>query len=345
MNARNISVIIMGYLMTLFVSCSDSWPYSENEYSNTWIDAYPSLILLNEDELNGEFTVSSTGNWYIYDAPSWIKTDKSYGYSYDNVTFIATENEGTKKRSGTIRIRTNDFFEKETKIEIEQEPTLLFDASMDVTTYASGGDWWAMKVKASTSKSWTISKTVSWVHFGYSSNSSYSYSGKGNGDVLVYVDKNTSSYSRSTVITVKCGTKSKAITINQLGASSSTPFVINSVEVGNTDYNFNFINDYGSTIYSYQTRYLTPKIYITVYSPGTYAIYIKLIRPNGTLETGSTSPSGYSYKQDITLYSNTTYCELNGWGSNTSGHYPSGQYKFEFYYNGNKIGEKPFKIY
>lgn len=345
MKTKNIIVIAISFLMTLFVSCTDSWPYSENEYNNIYINVYPSYISLDEDDLNGEFTVSSSGSWYIYSTPSWIQTDKSNGLRYDDVAFTATENEGSYKRSGTIRIRTNTFIEKEATIEIRQEPTNIFDASMPITDYVADGDWWHLNVKAATSKNWTISKSVSWVHFGNSSNSSYSYNGRGDEKVKIYVDKNTYSYSRNTVLTVKCGNKSKTITITQQGASSKARFVINSVEIGNVDYEWNVINDYGRNIYSYQTRYLTPKINITVYTPGTYSIYVKLYNPNGSLMTGNSSPSGYTYKNDVTLYSNTTYYKLSGWGSNTPGHYSSGQYRFEFYYNGEKIGEKSFRIY
>lgn len=349
MKAKNIIQFLAYSLASVLVSCSDSWPYSEEAYRDTYISVYPLSISLDEDELSGEFSVYSTDSWYIYDYPSWVNLSTRRGYSYYGdgyaVSFTVDENEGSSSRYGYIRIRTDEGFTKEEEVKISQPPTTQFEASMSTTKYKADGDWWDLTVKAASSKSWTISKSDSWVHLGTSSNTSYSYSGKGNKSVSIYVDANTSSYSRSSTLTVKCGTKSQSITITQDGKSNTAPFAITKVEIGNTDYYWNFINSYGSIIYSYQTKYLTPRIYVSVYTPGTYTIYTKLYNPNGKIVTGTSSPTGYSQKEDITLKSTTPYVDLNGWGSNTSGHYPAGQYRWEFWYNGVKIGEKSFTIY
>lgn len=345
MKAKNIIHLLVCCLTSILVACSDSWPYSEDAYNNTWIKVYPSYITLDEDEFSGEFTVNSSESWYVYDRPSWINLSSSYGYGYDNVSFSVDENNGSSKRYGYIRIRTDEGFTKEAEVEVSQPPTIQFEASMSTTNYSASGDWWTLSIKAAASKSWTISKSDSWVHLGSSYSSSYSYSGKGNEDVKIYVDANTSSYSRRSTLTIKCGTKTKSITITQDGKSNKAPFVITKVEVGNVDYNWNYINNYGTTIYSYQTQYLTPRIYVTVYTPGTYTIYVKLLNPSGKLVTGNSSPSGYSFSDDITLNSSTTYKNLMGWGGSTSGHYSAGQYRWEFWYNGEKIGEKSFTIY
>ncbi len=338
-------LVAVSYLAILFTSCSDSWPYSEEAYNNVWIEVYPSYISLDEDEFSGEFTVNSSDSWYVYDSPSWVNISSSYGYGYDNVSFTVDENDGSSTRYGYIKIRTDEGFTKEAEVEVAQPPTVQFEASMSTTNYSASGDWWYLTVKAASSRSWTISKSDSWVHLGSSYSSSYSYNGKGNEDVAIYVDSNPYSSRRSSTLTVKCGAKSKTITISQDGKSNKTPFAITSIEVGNVDYNWNFINNYGTTIYSYQTQYLTPRIYVTVYTPGTYTVYVKLYNPNGKLVTGNSSPTGYSYSYDITLYSSTTYKNLMGWGGSTSGHYSAGQYKFEIYYNSQKIGEKSFRIY
>ena len=345
MKAKYLIFVMVSCLATIFTSCSDSWPYSEEEYNNVWIDVYPSYISLDEDEFSGEFYVSSTDSWYIYDCPSWINISNSYGYGYDDVNFTVDENNGSSTRYGYVKIRTDEGFTKEAEVEIAQPPTVQFEASMSTTNYSASGDWWYLTVKAASSRSWTISKSDSWVHLGNSYSSSYSYSGKGNEDVKIYVDANSSSYSRSSKLTVKCGSKTKSITITQDGKSNKAPFTITSVEVRNVDYNGNAITDFGKTIYSYQTKYLQPKLNITVNTPGTYTVYTKLYRPNGTLSSGTSSPTGYSFSNTETLYSNTTWWRLSGWGSSTAGNWSAGQYKWEFWYNGSKIGEKSFTIY
>lgn len=345
MKAKYFIIVAISCLATLFISCSDSWPYSEEEYKHVWIDVHPSYISLDEDVFSGEFAVSSSVSWYIYDSPSWVNISSSYGYGYDNVSFTVDENDDNSTRYGYIKIRTDEGFTKEAEVEIAQPPTAQFDAYMNITNYSASSDWWTLYVVAASSRSWTISKSDSWVHLGSSNNSSYSYNGKGNENVLIYVDANSSSYSRSSKLTVKCGTKTKSITITQDGKSNKAPFVITSIEIGNTDYDGNVINNYGSKIYGYQTKYLKPKLYVSVNTSGTYIIYHKLYKPDGTLSTGTNSPSGYSSSREVSLYSTTSYVYMYGWGSNTAGHWSAGQYRWEFWYSGEKIGEKSFTIY
>lgn len=345
MKAKYYFLLVAFFLAALFVSCSDSWPYSEDAYDKVSINAYPSYITLGEDVFEGEFYVNSSDCWRIYESPSWIKISTIYGYGYDNVSFKVDENAGDSNRHGYIKIRTDEGFTKETEVEVSQPPTMQFEASMSTTHYSASGDWWYLAVKAASSRNWTVSKSDSWVHLGYSYNSSYTYNGRGEESIKIYVDANSSYYSRSSTLTVKCGSKTQSITITQDGKSSKAPFSITRVEVGNVDYNWNYINNYGTTIYSYQTQYLTPRIYVSVYTPGTYVVYVKLYNANGILVTGNSSPYGYSYSEDITLYSSTTYKNLMGWGGSTSGHYSAGQYRFEIYYNGDKIAEKSFRIY
>ena len=345
MKTKYYFIAALSYIAIFITSCSESWPYSEDAYNKIWINVSPSYIFLDEDELSGEFTVESTDRWYVYDSPSWVNMSSLYGYGYDNVSFTVDENDGSSTRYGHIKIRTDEGFTKEAEIEVAQSPTVQFEASMSRTNYSASGDYWYLTVNAASSRSWTISKSDSWVHLGSSSSTSYSYSGKGKELVAIHVDSNPYSSKRSSVLTVKCGSKSKTITITQDGKTNYVPFVITSVDVANVTYEGSFINNYGSRIYSYQTRYLKPKLYINVKTSGKYTVYTKLYMPNGSLSTGTSSPTGYSYSNTLTLYSWTTSWELSGWGSNTAGCWSAGKYRWEFWYNGEKIGEKSFTIY
>lgn len=223
MKVNYFIIALASCLSTLFTSCSDSLPYSEDAYNNAWIDAYPSYISLDEDELSGEFYVSTTDGWYIYSSPSWVNilyNSYGYGYAYDNVYFTIDENSGNSTRYGDIKIRTFEGITKETTVTIAQPPTTQFEATMDYTYYpAKYYSWWynTLTVKAASSISWTISKSDSWVRLEYSGNTSYYYDGKGNQDVKIYVDDNPYSWQRSSTLTVKCGSKSKTITITQEG--------------------------------------------------------------------------------------------------------------------------------
>lgn len=127
-------------------------------------------------------------------------------------------------------------------------------------------------------------------------------------------------------------------------ASSSGPAVkYNSASVRNEDAEGNPITDYGVTIYSYRTKYLKPRINLTVKKSGNYDIYVKMYGPNG-LTTGSSSPDGYSYKVSKYLSEGTSDVTLTGWGSDTAGHWKAGDYRFEFYLNGKLLGTKYFTV-
>jgi len=126
--------------------------------------------------------------------------------------------------------------------------------------------------------------------------------------------------------------------------SVSSLFVYKSCEVGITDKNNNVISDFGRTLYSYKTRYLTPMVTFDVKKSGTYDIFVKLYTSDGSLSTGSNSPSGYSYKYSVEMTPGTHSYNLSGWGSDNAGHWKAGEYRYEFYYNGNLIGNKSFSV-
>lgn len=126
---------------------------------------------------------------------------------------------------------------------------------------------------------------------------------------------------------------------------SEIPFIITKLEVANTDENSNIIQDYGETIWDYKTKYLTPRITVKPFkSTGTYTIYVKLYK-DGSLRTGTSSPSGYSYSSKVTISGNSSQVfTLSGWGSKTAGHWSTGEYRFEIWYDDYCIGSKTFKV-
>jgi len=129
--------------------------------------------------------------------------------------------------------------------------------------------------------------------------------------------------------------------------SSSLPILITSIDVGNIDKNNKIVNDYGSSIYSYNTMYLSPRIkYTGIRSGESITLYVKLYNASGALSTGNSSPLGYSFFRTITISSgeDNTVC-LNGWGSGSKGHWAKGTYRFEFWYGDMCLKAKTFTIY
>jgi len=157
------------------------------------------------------------------DWPSWLKfTNYSlYGQGYETIEFSVDDNDTGSERYGYITVVTTDGFRKESTTRIVQ-PSSRFEASMSTTTYIAEGDYWYLHIETSSARNWTVSKSDSWVHLGSSSNTYSTYSGKGSSSLAIYVDRNTSSYSRSSNITITSGTFKKTITITQNSGGSTT---------------------------------------------------------------------------------------------------------------------------
>lgn len=130
------------------------------------------------------------------------------------------------------------------------------------------------------------------------------------------------------------------------GATSSViPFVITKLEVANVENNGDIIQDYDSTIYDFKTKYLKPRITVQpLGGKGDYTVYIKLYK-DGSLQTGSSSPAGYTYDDEITLSgSGSQVISLPGWGSKTAGFWSAGNYRFEIWYGDYCVGSKSFRV-
>lgn len=127
---------------------------------------------------------------------------------------------------------------------------------------------------------------------------------------------------------------------------ASYPLIISDISVGNMTQEGSMDTNYGSTIYSRNSMYLTPKITYYGINTGNKTLYVKLYKPDGTLATGSSSPSGYSYSNSLYVSpgANHTYA-FSGWGSSTKGHWKSGTYRFEIWYGSICLKSKTFTIY
>jgi len=127
--------------------------------------------------------------------------------------------------------------------------------------------------------------------------------------------------------------------------ASVSPFVIYKVEIGNSYKGGGLETDYGNTIYSSHTMYLKPKVYYKGFSTGNYELKIKWFRPNGSMSSGTSSPYGYSQSDSHSLSEGSNSIALSGWGNETMGHWESGEYRLEIWYDGRCVFVKHFKIY
>lgn len=113
---------------------------------------------------------------------------------------------------------------------------------------------------------------------------------------------------------------------------------ITDVKFANCLDNGTTINEYGSTLYASDMRYLKPRISYTGVANGTkdITLYYKLYKTDGSLRQSSSSPAGYTTSKEVTILpgkNNTLY--LPGWGNDNSSVYSVGSQRFELWYNGN----------
>jgi tetratricopeptide (TPR) repeat protein len=129
-------------------------------------------------------------------------------------------------------------------------------------------------------------------------------------------------------------------TANTSVASNKQGFTIDQIEFGNSGKSGNIIDSYGSALYASTIKYLAARIKCTNTSSVSLdtTLGVKIIKPDGTLKKGSSSPDNYTYAENITIGGNKTeVVGLSGWGNEDGGSYDAGTYTYEIWSDGKKI--------
>lgn len=126
---------------------------------------------------------------------------------------------------------------------------------------------------------------------------------------------------------------------------SLMPFVITEVQIGNVYKGSAVETDYGKSIYSVNTMYLSPKICYRGFYRGSYFLKTKWYRPDGSLSRGDSSPSDSSQADNYFLSEGRGTTILTGWGNEDKGHWGKGDYRFEIWYENRCVFLKHFKIF
>ena len=127
--------------------------------------------------------------------------------------------------------------------------------------------------------------------------------------------------------------------------SNKYPIKITDIEIANVYYNGDIETNYGQTIYSGNSMYLQPRIRYIGTQNKYITLKVKLYDSNGSLRTGTSSPSGYSYQGSYNIYSGSNSITLSGWGNEKKGNWSAGQYRVEIWYDDVCLGAKSFRIY
>jgi hypothetical protein len=124
---------------------------------------------------------------------------------------------------------------------------------------------------------------------------------------------------------------------------AKVPFFVSNIEIANTDKDNNIITNYGDNISSHNTKYLTPRITVSSIVRGNYVLNIKLYQ-NNVLKVGS-GQTDYtnSYTAPLDATPNQVL-RIPGWGTETTGYWKPGTYRYEIWYGDICIGSKTFSI-
>ena len=129
---------------------------------------------------------------------------------------------------------------------------------------------------------------------------------------------------------------------------SSAYMDITGVKFGNVDDDGHVIDKYGAKLFASEVKYLKPQFTYKGLASNekTITVYVKILKEDGSLEKGSSSPEGFTYKQEITVKpgSNQTALLL-GWGRNSGGSFSPGQYGFEIWYKDKLIFQDGIRLY
>lgn len=134
--------------------------------------------------------------------------------------------------------------------------------------------------------------------------------------------------------------------------SGSTPLVssnilkINKIAFGSEDADNNINIKIGETLFEGEVKYLIGNMYYEgLYSnEQKVTLYIRMFLPSGSLDSGSSSPAGFTYKRDVTIKPGSNVYKITGWGNKNGTSYKEGKHKYEIWLDGEKIYETTFNV-
>lgn len=128
--------------------------------------------------------------------------------------------------------------------------------------------------------------------------------------------------------------------------ASKFPMLVSYIEIANTYSGGNIETNYGNSIYSSSSRYLTPRLNYTGLENGSIELRIKWYSPDGTMRKGASSPSDCSFTQEVYVYKGESQTlTLSGWGNSSAGNWSSGTYRLEIWYGSVCLASRKVKVY
>lgn len=138
---------------------------------------------------------------------------------------------------------------------------------------------------------------------------------------------------------------SDAFTDYKFTITQAYPLIVNDIEIANTYKGGKIQTDYGRSIYSHETMYLCPKIKYQGLKNCRVNLKVRWYKPNGELSRGDSSPAGFSQSELCGISMGEGCVFMSGWGNENKGHWSSGSYRIEVWYENVCLKAKSFTIY
>ena len=219
-------------------------------------------------------TITCNRKWYASSDQDWLTVSPTYYDGDGDLTLKATSNPTMDIRYATVTVTYEGGTETIDVTQAAGEGTI--DVSINRTNCARDGDYLLLQIKATDRREWTVQRpsNASWLHLDTNYNTSQMISGKGDQNIMLYIDKSTDITARYCTLTITSGSYTKTFTIVQDAAPMSLVDMIFKP--------FGFVNlDLQSASYNSAYNVLASLFNLTTYSDAIYVEVYKNISLTG----------------------------------------------------------------
>ncbi len=219
-------------------------------------------------------TITCNRKWYASSDKDWLTVSPTNHNGDGDLTLKATSNPTMDIRYATVTVTYEGGTETIDVTQAAGEGTI--DVSINRTNCARDGDYLLLQIKATDRREWTVQRpsNASWLHLDTNYNTSQMISGKGDQNIILYIDKSTDITARYCTLTITSGSYTKTITIIQDAAPMSLVDMIFKP--------FGFVDlDLQSASYNSAYNVLSSLFNLTTYSDAIYVEVYKNISLTG----------------------------------------------------------------
>lgn len=208
---RYIRIIktILFFLPFLFASCSEDLEGYMVNGNYLKIDNTDNGILnFSDDVTSRSVTITSKGIWNITSQPEWLDVSPISGDGTTTVSIKVTDYPSSdENRNDTICVKLNDLV---SKIIAKQAASAYKFALSTKSLEFGANDSDAKTIQLTTNSNWSIVNNKGWCHVSPTE-------GRGNGELTVSCEENTTGKSRENIIEIKTPRETISVSINQSG--------------------------------------------------------------------------------------------------------------------------------